>query len=366
MNDSKNYTEMMVGLGERSYPILAGPNLLDLIGEHAKEVGLHSPIAIITDSNVKDLYAERVLQSLENSGFTARILDFPAGESSKHLQTVSALYDGMVSLGPERKSGVIALGGGVPGDIAGFVAATYLRGMRFIQVPTTLLAQVDSAVGGKVGVDHAGGKNLIGAFHQPCRVTIDTRTLQTLDRRQIKAGLAEIIKHGVIADEALFQRICDILDRLLAVDDTIYQEIIPWNCRIKANVVEQDEKESGLRAILNFGHTIGHALETLTVYEHYLHGEAVAIGMLVEAQLGERLGITPPAVVEALASLLRKADYPLEKPDISADRLLDSMFRDKKVERGRLRFIFPAKMGDVTIQDVEDLDLIRDTWDQYS
>ena len=268
-------------------------------------------------------------------------------------------------LRPERKSGLIALGGGVPGDIAGFVAATYLRGMRFIQVPTTLLADVDSSVGGKVGVDHAGGKNLIGAFHQPAAVLVDPETLKTLDARQIKAGLAEIIKHGIIADYDLFETISANLDRLLEVNLDEYGRIIPWNCQIKAGVVERDERESGLRAILNFGHTYGHAIEALTGYERFLHGEAVAIGMLLEAQLGHALGITPASVVDDIRSILQQADYPLGKPDISPDELLDCMFRDKKVEKGSLRFVLPTSVGRVIIHPVEDIDAIRNTWIQY-
>jgi 3-dehydroquinate synthase len=260
---------------------------------------------------------------------------------------------------------VIALGGGVPGDIAGFVAATYLRGLPFIQVPTTLLAQVDSSVGGKVGVDHAGGKNLIGAFHQPRAVLIETSTLQTLDSRQIKAGLAEIIKHGIIRDKKLFSYIESNLDDILAVDEALYQELIPWNCSIKARVVEEDETEQGVRAILNFGHTIGHAIEAMTGYGDYLHGEAVAIGMIMEARLGAALGITPVEVVSAIENLLRKAKYPLARPQQDAATLIESMFRDKKVQKGKLRFIFPTQIGEVMIQSIEELSMIEDIWNKY-
>lgn len=358
-------SEIRVGLGDRSYTISVGPNLLDGVGSLVSSLGMISPIPIITDGTVAPLYAGRIQKSLDKEGFDSEILSFPAGEPSKTLATISQLYDKMVDLRPERKSGLIALGGGVVGDMAGFVAATYLRGIRFIQIPTTLLAQVDASVGGKVGVDHPGGKNLIGAFHQPSAVVIDTGTLKTLDLRQVKAGLAEIIKHGVIADQALFDTTRDSLDALLNVDETIYGDLIPWNCRIKAKVVEQDERESGIRAILNFGHTIGHAIESLTGYERYLHGEAVAIGMLVEAQLGERLGFTPSGVVSALIDLLGRAGYPVQKPEISSGDLIGSMFHDKKVEAGTLRFVFPVEMGRVIIMPVNDLAAIREVWDLY-
>lgn len=360
-----SFTEIHVGLGDRSYDITVGPGLMDQVGEYAQSLGFHSPVAIITDSHVGPLYAQRVRASLEYTGYRAEVITFPAGETSKNLETVSKLYDGLVPLRPERKSGVIALGGGVVGDVAGFIAATYLRGIPFIQVPTTLLAQVDASVGGKVGIDHPGGKNLIGAFHQPRAVLIDTESLKTLDQRQVRAGLAEVIKHGVIADAELFDRVSTILSALLDVDEAAYREIIPWNCRIKSHVVEQDEKESGLRAILNFGHTIGHAIEALTQYEHYLHGEAVAIGMLVEAELGERLGYTLPETVSRIREMIMRTGYPLQKPDVSADNLINSMFSDKKVDRGKLRFVFPTRVGQVIFQAVEDLEAVRQAWDAY-
>jgi len=365
-NMTNQSSQITVGLGERSYLISVQSGLIDRVGEQAKSMGLQSPVAIITDDTVAGLYGQRVKNSLEAAGYESRIISFPAGESSKHLQSISHIYDEMVDLKPERKSGVIALGGGVPGDMAGFVAATYLRGMRFIQVPTTLLAFVDSSVGGKTGIDHPGGKNLIGAFHQPSSVMIDPETLKTLDARQVKAGLAEIIKHGVIADAELFDTVNNSLDKLKAVDLDEYCRIIPWNCRIKADVVEQDEKESGIRAILNFGHTFGHAIEMLTGFETYLHGEAVALGMLMEAQLGVRLGITPVETVDQIRDILIKTGYSISKPEISTDQMMDSMFLDKKVEKGKLRFIIPTTIGNVVIHTIEDIDAVRQTWDEYN
>ncbi|MBI1389398.1 MAG: 3-dehydroquinate synthase [bacterium] len=358
-------SEITVGLGDRAYVISVANGLIDQVGDYARKLGFHSPLAIIADDAVAEIYGDRVKRSIESAGFKTEIIPFPTGETNKHLQTISALYDAMVQLKPERDGGVIALGGGVAGDMAGFVAATYLRGMRFIQVPTTLLAQVDASVGGKVGVDHAGGKNLIGAFHQPRAVLIDPDTLKSLDPRQVRSGLAEVIKHGVIQDAELFKRTGDSLDALLAVEDGAYNEIVPWNCRIKARVVEQDEHEHGLRAILNYGHTIGHAVEALTGYETLLHGEAVAIGMIAEAELGEKLGVTPPGVVKAIRRLIQKAGFPLEKPKLTADAMIDSMFRDKKVKSGQLRFVLPTRIGEVKIEAVTDLELIREVWANY-
>lgn len=366
MAEDKTTDEMMVGLGDRSYSITVGSGLLDQVGAVLEKQGFVNPIPIITDDTVKDLYAERVKTSLEKKGYETDILSFPAGEPSKTLDTISILYDGMVQLKPERRSAVIALGGGVVGDIAGFVAATYLRGIPFIQVPTTLLAQVDSSVGGKVGVDHDGGKNLIGAFHQPAHVIIDPLTLQTLDKRQVVAGLAEIIKHGVIKDAELFAFIQSNLEAILNIDTALYQKLIPWNCRIKADVVEQDERESGLRAILNFGHTIGHAVESLTGYNTYLHGEAVALGMLLEAKLGAKLGMTPPETVKDVEAVLRQVNYPLQKPVISSEALLISMYRDKKVRDRKLRFVFPTRLGEVEIRSLDEVEPIKTVWEEYS
>jgi 3-dehydroquinate synthase len=266
----------------------------------------------------------------------------------------------------ERTSGVITLGGGVVGDMGGYAAASYMRGIPFIQVPTTLLAQVDAAVGGKVGIDHKKGKNLIGAFYQPKAVIIDTLTLKTLPERQIRAGLAEIIKHGVIRDRELFDYVAKSLDNIFAVDQDTFQKLIPWNCQIKANVVEQDEREGGLRAILNFGHTIGHAIEAVAGYDVYLHGEAIAIGMLAEAQLGAKLGITPQDAVEEIHEIFNRANYPLAKPNISSEDLINSMYMDKKVSKGTLRFALPTKIGDTIIHPLHDQAPIREVWDAYA
>lgn len=362
---SSNYETIQVGLGDRSYPIIIGTGVLNGIGMSAHKAGFASPVAVITDTSVAPLYAGQVKDSLELAGLASSIITVPAGEPYKNLDTLSQIYDEMVDMRLERTSGVIALGGGVVGDMGGYAAASYMRGIPFIQVPTTLLAQVDAAVGGKVGIDHKKGKNLIGAFYQPKAVMIDTLTLKTLPERQIRAGLAEIIKHGVIRDRELFDTVATSLDAIFRVEPGIYQKLVPWNCNIKAKVVEADEREGGLRAILNFGHTIGHAIEAAAGYDVYLHGEAIAIGMLAEAQLGEKLGITPKEAVDELHSLLRKADYPLAKPDISSDDLINAMYMDKKVSKGTLRFALPTKIGDVVIHAVNDEVLIREVWEGY-
>lgn len=366
MRPGHEWTVIEVGLGDRSYPIYAGPGALDDVGRAAADKGFRPPVAVIADDTVGSLYAPRVMHSLGEAGLESFAATFPAGETSKNLKTLASLYDKLAERRVERQSGVIALGGGVAGDMAGFAAATWLRGVPFIQVPTTLLAQVDAAVGGKVGIDHPSGKNLIGAFYQPRAVVIDTLTLKTLPRRQILAGLAEVIKHGVIRDAELFAKVDEWLEKLLDADETVYGEIVPWNCRIKARVVEQDEREGGLRAILNFGHTVGHAVEAVLGYETLLHGEAVAIGMLAEAELGRRLGVTPPDAVDRLRTLLVKAGYPLEKPAVGTHALIEAMYLDKKVQKGVPRFVLPEDIGKVRVAPVERMDLVREVWEDYA
>lgn len=363
--NTPSHESIPVGLGDRSYPIHVGPGVLNRVGEEARSLGFEPPVIVISDTNVAPLYSEAVQKSLEDAGLRSEVIAFTAGEASKHLGTMGELYDGMVRARPERKSGVIALGGGVVGDMGGFVAATYLRGIPFIQVPTTLLSQVDASVGGKVGIDHSGGKNLIGAFYQPRAVLIDLNTLSTLPKRELRAGMAEVIKHGVIRDAELFEFVDESMSGLMDCSLDLYQTLIPWNCKIKASVVEEDEKEQGVRAILNFGHTIGHAIETLTKYETYLHGEAIALGMLAEARLGARLNITPAAIEEKIRQICTRAGFDLSMPQISCDDLTESMYRDKKVQKGQLRFVFPDRIGHVQIVPVESADEIRVVWDSF-
>jgi 3-dehydroquinate synthase len=277
----------------------------------------------------------------------------PDGERYKQLATVGRIYDALIRANADRSSLIIAIGGGVTGDVAGFAAATYLRGIPVVQVPTTLLAQVDSAVGGKVGVNHPMGKNLIGAFHPPAAVVVDPSLLSTLPRREFRAGLYEVVKYGVIANRKLFERTASDLNALFARDHASLLAIVAESCRIKAHIVEQDERESGLRRTLNFGHTAGHALEAVTKYRRFLHGEAVAYGMLAAAELGAARGVFPKTDRDALAAQIRQMGPLPPVSDLSASEIVDATKRDKKVIAGRLHFVLPTSIGEVTtVSDV--------------
>jgi 3-dehydroquinate synthase len=338
-----------VPLGERSYSILIGPGLLATLGAQCASLGLGKRCAVVSDAHVASKYGKSSLASLRNAGFEPVLIRIPAGETAKRVRIVERCYEELASHRLERNSFVVALGGGVVGDLAGFLAATYLRGIAFVQVPTTLLAQVDSSVGGKVGVNLAAGKNLVGAFHQPRLVLSDVATLKTLPRRELRAGVAEVIKYGIIYDEHLFARLEQDLPRLLKLDAEVVNEIVARCCEIKAEVVAQDERESGLRSILNFGHTIGHALETISRYGKYLHGEAIAIGQVAAADISRRqlgLAATDAARVKAVFTA---AGLPtrvrLAKPQFA--RLLEAMRLDKKVRGGEIRFVLAKKIGEV-------------------
>jgi 3-dehydroquinate synthase len=277
----------------------------------------------------------------------------PDGERHKHVGTVGRIYDALIRAHADRASAIIAVGGGVTGDIAGFAAATYLRGIPIVQVPTTLLAQVDSAVGGKVGVNHALGKNLIGAFHPPAAVVVDPALLATLPRREFRAGLYEVVKYGVIASRPLFQRVAKNMTALFARELSVLLPVVAESCRIKARIVEQDEHETGVRRTLNFGHTVGHALEAVTRYRRFRHGEAVAYGMLAAAAVGATRKVFPAADRDALAAQLMKMGPLPSVADLSAAEILDATRRDKKVLAGRLHFVLPTAIGaTVTVPDV--------------
>jgi 3-dehydroquinate synthase len=323
-------------------------------------------VLVVTNPTVAPLYAAAVEESLAAAGFVVRRAEIPDGEEHKTLATVAALYDAALGAELERGDSVLALGGGVVGDIAGFLAATYMRGVAFVQVPTTLLAQVDSSVGGKVGVNHPWGKNLIGAFYQPRFVLADVRTLATLPLREVRAGLAEVIKYGVIHDAAFFAWLEANFEALLKLADAAVEQAVATSCAIKAAVVSADETEKGLRAILNFGHTLGHALEAATRYERFVHGEAVAIGMVFAARLARRLGYFEPAGVERIAALVRRAGLPdAIPPDIAPEALLDAMRRDKKVAAGQLTFILPEAIGKVRIVRGVPADIVRSVLVEY-
>ena len=341
-----------VELGENSYPIIVDRGILNQLGEVIKPKTKSSKVLVIADAFVSQHYAQTVLDSLSSAGFDSRIVEVPAGEEHKSLEWFTRLHDQLIDHRLDRASTLIALGGGVIGDLAGFVAATYMRGIAYIQVPTTLLAQVDASVGGKTAINHPKGKNLIGAFHQPQLVLIDVTTLQTLPPRDIRSGLVEIIKHGVIMDAPLFDQIEANLEAILDLEATILIDVIARSCEDKARVVASDEKESGLRETLNYGHTFGHALEALTDYNTYRHGEAVAIGMHCAARLAVNLGMLDKTDWERQRDLLERAELPVHfPPKIQPEMLIDTMYLDKKAKGGRLQLILPTRIGEVVIRD---------------
>jgi 3-dehydroquinate synthase len=350
----KSKTEIVeVHLGERSYRIEIGaslwPQIPQYLGEHFKP----GRLLVISDQTVSGLYADQLSEALAGTGWQISFHAMEAGEQHKTVATVARLWDEILSSGCDRKSVVVALGGGVPGDTAGFVAATLLRGLAFVQIPTTLLAMVDSSVGGKTGVDMPQGKNLVGAFHQPSHVMISLDTLDTLPQREFLAGMAEVIKYGVIHDPGLFEFIEINLSRILAHDHEACIRMICRCCEIKAEVVSQDEHESGLREILNFGHTVGHAIESALTYQGILHGEAVAIGMMVETRLAVVKGLCDDSLSERLGDLLLKTGLPIGLPDISPDNLWTRMLADKKSRAGHIRMVLPKSLGQVeTFDDI--------------
>ena len=339
MPDTRSIT---VELGERSYPIVIGSGLLGGGFDLSAYVG-GPDCLVVTNETVEPLYLEAL--TADFTGKQVRAISLPDGEAYKTLETVEDILDTLIEGGANRDTTVVALGGGVVGDIAGFAAACYMRGVEFIQVPTTLLAQVDSSVGGKTGVNHASGKNLIGAFHQPRAVLIDTETLQTLPDRELKAGLAEVIKYGAIGDADFFAWLEGNVDALLARDPQALAVAIRRSCELKAGIVAEDERESGRRAILNFGHTFGHAIERCQGYGKWLHGEAVAAGMVMAAQLSSGNIV----LAERIGNLLERAGLPTRPPAIDALDLLAAMGMDKKVLQKRLRFVLLRGLGEAFV-----------------
>jgi 3-dehydroquinate synthase len=338
-------------LGDRSYDISIGSNILDGIGDRLNSLGLSPRVAIVSNPTVFSLYGERVSGSIRKEGFDPVAVIIPDGEEYKDLVRLNQIYDELLVHGLDRSSALIALGGGVIGDMTGFAASTYMRGVSCIQVPTTLLAQVDSSVGGKTGVNHKLGKNMIGTFWQPKLVWIDVETLKTLPGREIRAGLAEVIKYGVIYDAELFDFLEAGRDKVLGLDDAALTHIIKRSCEIKADVVSKDERESGMRVILNYGHTIGHAIETVTGYTRFLHGEAVAIGMCLEARLSQMLNLLDKDQVFRIKALTDSYGLPSEIPeDVDLSGIFSSMRLDKKAVAGELKFVLPEKVGRVRIQ----------------
>ena len=338
-----------VSLKKRSYSILVEENLLPDLGSQCAKLELGSRCAIITDTNVARRYSAVVQKSLRESGFEPALVTIPAGEKSKRLSIVERCCDKLAAQRLERKSFVVALGGGVVGDLAGFVAASYLRGIPYIQVPTTLLAQVDSSVGGKVGVNLRAGKNLVGAFYQPRLVLCDLRTLRTLPLRESRAGLAEVIKYGIIYDAALFGRLERDMPKLLKQQPADLEEVVTRCCEIKAEVVAKDEDESSLRAILNFGHTIGHAIEASAGFGKLLHGEAISIGQVAAARISTLLSGLTDDEADRIEALFRAAGLPthLQFSRTQFKRLVQAMSLDKKVSDGEIKFVLAERIGRV-------------------
>jgi len=340
---------VQVPLANRSYVIKVGGGLLSRLGAECAQLKLGQRCAVITDTNVARHFAKAAVKSLAASGFKPVLITVPAGEKSKRLAVVEKCYDQLAAHRLERKSFIVALGGGVVGDLAGFVAATYLRGIPFVQVPTSLLAQVDSSVGGKTGVNLTAGKNLVGAFYQPRLVLCDLDTLAKLPRREYVSGLAEVVKYGVIYDAVLFAQLERSLPKLLQRDAATLAAVVARCCEIKAAVVGEDETESGLRAILNFGHTIGHAIENSSGYGKFLHGEAIAIGQVAAAKLSQKILGLPSGDVARIEKLFGQAGLPVEIKVNAARRkkLFAAMLLDKKVSGGEVKFVLAEKIGKV-------------------
>lgn len=337
-----------VDLGARSYPIHIGAGLLDRAAELLEPV-LGPRLFIVTDENVARLYLDRFRAAL--AGHEISQLIVPAGERHKTINAVVRIIDALVANGCQRDTTVIALGGGVVGDMAGFAAACFLRGVDFVQIPTTLLAQVDSSVGGKTGVNHPLGKNLIGAFHQPRAVLIDIDTLRTLEERELRAGLAEVIKYGAIADAEFFAWLEESMPALTALDPDATEQAIETCCRVKAEIVTRDERERGVRALLNFGHTFGHAIEQVTGYSSWLHGEAVAAGMVMAGDLSMQCGELSEQEWARLRALIEAAGLPGAAPGLEPPALAEAMEHDKKARAGTKRFVLLRRLGDAFVSD---------------
>jgi 3-dehydroquinate synthase len=341
---------LTVSLADNSYDILIGSGLLPSLGSRCAAIGLTSSVAIITNPTVNALYGDIVRCSLAEAGCAVTIIEIPDGEIYKNAETLTHVYDTLIESGLDRKSFIVALGGGVVGDLAGFAAATYLRGIPFVQVPTTLLAQVDSSVGGKTAIDHPRGKNLIGAFYQPSLVLIDVDTLATLPEREYRAGLAEVIKYGVALDLPFFEYLEQHVDAIGAMDQGCLETLIYRCCQLKANVVELDEKESGLRAVLNYGHTLGHAFEMLAGYSELVHGEAVALGMCLAARISAELGHCTATEIERIVLLLTRFGLLTQPPLVDRGRLLRAILADKKSKDGSISFICNLGIGNFAVE----------------
>lgn len=343
--------DIFVDLGKDSYSIIIDRDILSQVGTLISKVISPRKAIIITDKIVEPLYGNVVLNSLSECKFDVKLVSLKPGEEQKSMAMAEVLYESLFDHEMDRKSLIVALGGGVLGDLTGFVASTFMRGIPFIQIPTTLLAQVDSSIGGKVAVNHPRGKNMIGCFYQPKAVFIDTDTLRTLPKAEITAGMVEVIKYGMIKDAAFFEYIEKHLPEILELEPAVLEEIIYNSCKVKTHVVELDEKEEGLRAILNYGHTIGHALEALTSYKKYRHGDAVAMGMIYASKIAMEMNLADESVLKRQESLFVKLGLSLKDTELNPDDIVSILYQDKKTIGGKLRFVLPTEIGTVVIND---------------
>ncbi len=344
-----------VALDKNSYNIYIGNNLDNELKKFINSAKFSKKALLVTDSNIEKIFSEQIIKILIGAGLDVKIFTIPAGETSKSLTEAEKIFTAAIKFGLDRKSAIFALGGGVVGDLTGFVAATYLRGVPFVQIPTSLLAQVDSSVGGKVAVNHILGKNLIGAFYQPKAVFIDLDMLKTLSKREIASGLGEIVKYGVISDAELFAYIENNTGKILSLEPSTIEHLIARSCEIKADVVSKDEKEGGLRRILNFGHTMAHAIEEATGYNRYTHGEAVAIGMIGAAHISQKLNRIDELTVVRLKKLIDELGMVSHAENCDVEHMFKSIFRDKKTINGKINWVLMDSIGKVSVvSDVPD------------
>jgi 3-dehydroquinate synthase len=341
--------DISVKLGPRSYRIVVDAGILGRVGPELKGLGVGAKVALFSDAGILARLGGPVRGSLAAAGFDVTLVELPAGEAAKRVEVASRGWDALLAAGLDRGSTVVALGGGAVGDLAGFVAATYMRGVNFVQLPTTLLAQVDASIGGKTAIDHPRAKNLVGAFHQPRLVLVDPAALTTLPEREFRSGLAEVVKHGIVLDADYFADLEQNRVALLARDIETLTRVVAGSCRLKANVVERDEQETELRAVLNYGHTIGHAVEAVTGYARWTHGEAVSLGIAAEARLAERLGVASHETASRQIELLRAVSLPVRDSGAAPSAVLEALGRDKKAREGRVPFVFAPEIGRFTL-----------------
>jgi 3-dehydroquinate synthase len=339
-----------VNLGPRSYTILVESGALATVGQHLAALGVGRRAALVTDSAIMALHGTAVVESLTRAGFAVTVMEVPEGETAKTLAVAEQCWDRLLAAGLDRSSTVLGLGGGAVGDLAGFIAATYMRGMHFVTLPTTVLAQVDASIGGKTAIDHPKAKNLIGAFHQPRLVVVDPSVVRTLPEREFRSGLAEIVKHGIVLEQSYFEEVERDGAALLARRLDVLEHVIGGSCRLKASVIERDpEEKSDLRFALNYGHTIGHALEAVTGYGRWTHGEAVSLGIAAEARLARRLSLADEATVTRQERLLAGLGLPIHVGAMDVEAVLSAMTRDKKARDGRVPFVLAPRLGEFRV-----------------